>query len=126
MEIVIIGKPDFAGKIAQAVPSANFVELEERIFPDGEVCPRLLISKAGTRGNGEKCHYCSTAGTGSMQEQLSYHIIVDNLQRQTVYSSQDHLFYAISYLFTAGYRISIRRTFFYSISIVSFGISWFR
>jgi ribose-phosphate pyrophosphokinase len=44
MEIVIIGKPDFAGKIAQEIPSANFIELEERIFPDGEVCPRLLIS----------------------------------------------------------------------------------
>jgi ribose-phosphate pyrophosphokinase len=45
MGIVIIGKPDFAGKIANKIPSSCFIEIEERIFPDGEVCPRLLLSE---------------------------------------------------------------------------------
>ncbi len=44
MTVIIVGKEDFAGKIAQEVSSSIFIEIEERIFPDGELCPRILIS----------------------------------------------------------------------------------
>ena len=45
MKVVLVGKPDFAGQIAKRVPSSLFIEIEERIFSDGEVCPRLHISR---------------------------------------------------------------------------------
>lgn len=44
MKPVIIGKPDFAGKIAKTISDSYFIEIDERIFPDGEVCPRLLLT----------------------------------------------------------------------------------
>jgi ribose-phosphate pyrophosphokinase len=44
MKVIIVGKQEFAGKVASEINGAIFVELEERVFPDGEVCPRLLIS----------------------------------------------------------------------------------
>ncbi|UCG89743.1 MAG: ribose-phosphate pyrophosphokinase [Candidatus Heimdallarchaeota archaeon] len=44
MVVTIIGKSNFAGKIAKVVTKSVFIEIEERIFPDDEVCPRLLIS----------------------------------------------------------------------------------
>ncbi|MFX1286219.1 MAG: ribose-phosphate diphosphokinase [Promethearchaeota archaeon] len=44
MAIVIIGKSNFAGKIAKSVSKSVFIEIEEKIFPDNEVCPRLLLS----------------------------------------------------------------------------------
>ncbi len=43
MKIVLVGKPDFAGRIAERITNSLFVEVEERIFPDGEVCPRLHL-----------------------------------------------------------------------------------
>ncbi len=43
MRIVLIGKLDFAGKIAELIPNSNFIEIEERVFPDGEVCPHFLL-----------------------------------------------------------------------------------
>jgi len=43
MKTIVVGKHEFAGKIATELKEATFIELEERIFPDGEVCPRLLI-----------------------------------------------------------------------------------
>ncbi|MFW9780255.1 MAG: ribose-phosphate diphosphokinase [Candidatus Heimdallarchaeota archaeon] len=46
MKKVIIGQETFAGKIAEEISSARFFQLEERIFPDGEVCPRILIPDA--------------------------------------------------------------------------------
>lgn len=45
MKLVILGRPDFAGIIADNIPNAVFVEIEERIFPDGEICPRILITE---------------------------------------------------------------------------------
>jgi ribose-phosphate pyrophosphokinase len=45
MDIIIAGNPEFAGKIAEKLPNSFFIEIEERIFPDGEVCPRLLLSE---------------------------------------------------------------------------------
>ncbi|UCE12271.1 MAG: ribose-phosphate diphosphokinase [Candidatus Heimdallarchaeota archaeon] len=45
MEVILIGKTDYAGKIAETLPTSSFIEIEEKIFPDGEVCPRLLITK---------------------------------------------------------------------------------
>ncbi|MHA2173651.1 MAG: ribose-phosphate diphosphokinase [Candidatus Hodarchaeales archaeon] len=48
MEIIIVGKTDFAKKIADNIPSAGFLEVEERTFPDGEICPRLLIDNRST------------------------------------------------------------------------------
>lgn len=44
MKVTLIGKADFAGKIAETLSTSTFVEIEERIFPDGEICPRLLIT----------------------------------------------------------------------------------
>jgi ribose-phosphate pyrophosphokinase len=44
MKPVIIGKPDFAGKIAKTISNSYFIEIKEKIFPDGEVCPRLLLT----------------------------------------------------------------------------------
>jgi ribose-phosphate pyrophosphokinase len=45
MKVVLIGKSDFAGEIADLIPDSDFIEIEERIFPDGEVCPRLLLTE---------------------------------------------------------------------------------
>ncbi len=45
MKIVLIGKSNFAGKIAKTISKSVFVEVEEKIFPDTEVCPRLLLSE---------------------------------------------------------------------------------
>lgn len=45
MNLVLVGKPEFAGKIAESISNSLFIEINERIFPDGEICPRLLISK---------------------------------------------------------------------------------
>ncbi|MFX0119713.1 MAG: ribose-phosphate diphosphokinase [Candidatus Hodarchaeota archaeon] len=44
MKVTLIGKSNFAGMIAKAVSESVFIEVEERTFPDEEVCPRLLIS----------------------------------------------------------------------------------
>ena len=44
MKPIIIGKPEFAGKIAKTISDSYFIEIDERIFPDGEVCPRLLLT----------------------------------------------------------------------------------
>ena len=35
---------DFGEKLAKRVTGSTFLEIEERIFPDGEICPRLLIT----------------------------------------------------------------------------------
>lgn len=43
MKIIVVGKHDFAGKLSSEIEGAIFVNLEEKIFPDGEICPRLLI-----------------------------------------------------------------------------------
>jgi len=45
MDIILVGNPEFAGKIAEALPSSTYIGIDERIFPDGEVCPRLLLSE---------------------------------------------------------------------------------
>jgi ribose-phosphate pyrophosphokinase len=45
MDVILIGKPDFAGKIAETLPNSNFIEIEEKFFPDGEICPRILLSE---------------------------------------------------------------------------------
>ncbi|MFW9906117.1 MAG: ribose-phosphate diphosphokinase [Candidatus Thorarchaeota archaeon] len=45
MDIIIVGNPGFAGKIAEVLPASTFIGIEERVFPDGEVCPRLLLSE---------------------------------------------------------------------------------
>jgi ribose-phosphate pyrophosphokinase len=44
MRVIVIGKRDFAEKLAKRITSATFLEIDERIFPDGEICPRLLIT----------------------------------------------------------------------------------
>ncbi|MFW9853845.1 MAG: ribose-phosphate diphosphokinase [Candidatus Thorarchaeota archaeon] len=44
LKMVIVGQESFAGKIAENISSARFFPLEKRLFPDGEVCPRLVIS----------------------------------------------------------------------------------
>lgn len=44
MQVIVIGKTDFAEKLAKRITGATFLELDERIFPDGEICPRLLIT----------------------------------------------------------------------------------
>ncbi len=44
MDVILIGKPDFAGKIVETLSTSSFLGIEEKIFPDGEVCPRLLLS----------------------------------------------------------------------------------
>ena len=44
MRVIVIGKTDFAGKLAKRIAEATFLEIEERVFPDGEICPRLLIT----------------------------------------------------------------------------------
>ncbi len=44
MKLVVVGKRDFAGKLSTEIEGAIFVEIEERIFPDGEVCPRLQLT----------------------------------------------------------------------------------
>jgi len=45
MDVILLGKPEFAGKIAENLSSSTYIGIEERIFPDGEVCPRLLLSE---------------------------------------------------------------------------------
>ncbi len=45
MDVILLGKPEFAGKIAEKLSSSTYIGIEERIFPDGEVCPRLLLSE---------------------------------------------------------------------------------
>ncbi|MHA2223832.1 MAG: ribose-phosphate diphosphokinase [Candidatus Hodarchaeales archaeon] len=50
MEVTLIGKSSFAGKIAKTVSSSSFIEIEERLFPDGEICPRLLLNDNIVRG----------------------------------------------------------------------------
>jgi len=44
MRVIVIGKTEFAGRLTKKITGATFLEIDERIFPDGEVCPRLLIS----------------------------------------------------------------------------------
>ena len=44
MRVIVVGKPDFAKKLSERIPGSTFLEIEERIFPDGEICPRLLIT----------------------------------------------------------------------------------
>ena len=44
MGLIILGQPDFAGQIAGRIPNASFLTIEERIFPDGEICPRLVLT----------------------------------------------------------------------------------
>jgi ribose-phosphate pyrophosphokinase len=43
MTVFVVGKPDFAKNLADKIKGAYFLELEDRIFPDGEICPRLII-----------------------------------------------------------------------------------
>ncbi|MHA1993521.1 MAG: ribose-phosphate diphosphokinase [Candidatus Hodarchaeales archaeon] len=43
MKVIVVGKHDFAGKLSTEIEGAIFIEIDERIFPDGEVCPRLLL-----------------------------------------------------------------------------------
>ena len=43
MKVVVVGKHEFAGKLSTEIDGAIFIEIDERIFPDGEVCPRLLL-----------------------------------------------------------------------------------
>ncbi|MFX1514929.1 MAG: ribose-phosphate diphosphokinase [Promethearchaeota archaeon] len=45
MDVILIGNSNFAGKIAEALPSSAYIGIDERIFSDGEVCPRLLLSE---------------------------------------------------------------------------------
>ncbi|MHA2202699.1 MAG: ribose-phosphate pyrophosphokinase-like domain-containing protein, partial [Candidatus Hodarchaeales archaeon] len=42
MDVILVGNPEFAGKIAEGLSSSAYIGIDERIFPDGEVCPRLL------------------------------------------------------------------------------------
>jgi ribose-phosphate pyrophosphokinase len=44
MRVIVIGTTDFAGKLAKKITGAIFLEINEIIFPDGEICPRLLIN----------------------------------------------------------------------------------
>jgi len=44
MRIIVIGKTDFAEKLSKRITGATFLEIDERVFPDGEICPRLLIT----------------------------------------------------------------------------------
>lgn len=44
MDVILIGTPNFAGKVAERLSNSYFIEIEEKIFPDGEVCPRLKLS----------------------------------------------------------------------------------
>ncbi len=44
MRVIVIGKSDFAEKLAERITGSTFLEMEERIFPDGEICPRLFIT----------------------------------------------------------------------------------
>ena len=44
MQIIILGQSHFAKKLADKVPKAVFLEIEEKIFPDGEICPRILMT----------------------------------------------------------------------------------
>ena len=39
--MIVVGNDDFAKKLATALGS-KFVPFEQRVFPDGEVCPRIL------------------------------------------------------------------------------------
>ena len=43
MKLFVVGYREFAQKLTAGIPGATFVEVKERIFPDGEVCPRILI-----------------------------------------------------------------------------------
>jgi ribose-phosphate pyrophosphokinase len=43
MNIIVVGYHDFAKKLAAEIPEAEFIEINERVFPDGEICPRILI-----------------------------------------------------------------------------------
>ena len=45
MKIFVVGYYEFAKKLAAGIPGAKFVEIKERIFPDGEICPRILIEE---------------------------------------------------------------------------------
>ncbi len=52
MDVILVGNPEFAGKIAEALSSSAYIGIDERIFPDGEVCPRLLsFEENQLRGN---------------------------------------------------------------------------
>jgi len=41
--MIVIGDRSFAGEIAKQLSDSFFIEIEEKKFPDGEICPRLLI-----------------------------------------------------------------------------------
>lgn len=45
MDVILVGNPEFAGKIAETLSSSAYIGIDERFFPDGEVCPRLLLSE---------------------------------------------------------------------------------
>ncbi|UCG00475.1 MAG: ribose-phosphate pyrophosphokinase [Candidatus Heimdallarchaeota archaeon] len=45
MGVILVGNPEFAGKISETLSSSAFVGIDHRIFPDGEVCPRLQLSE---------------------------------------------------------------------------------
>ena len=45
MRVIVIGKKDFGEKLAKRIPESTFLEIEDRVFPDGEICPRLLIKE---------------------------------------------------------------------------------
>jgi len=44
MELIIFGQSDFARQIADRIQNATFLAIEERTFPDGEICPRLVFT----------------------------------------------------------------------------------
>ena len=44
MRVIVIGKRDFAEKLAKRITGATFLEIDTRIFPDGEICPTILIT----------------------------------------------------------------------------------
>ncbi len=48
MDVILIGTTNFAGKVAERLSNSYFLEIEEKIFPDGEICPRLKLSEETT------------------------------------------------------------------------------
>lgn len=82
METILVGKADFAKKIADRIPGANFLEVEERVFPDGEICPRLLIEKRKTMNKVHAIVALQLSLSQSKNDYLiSLFLIIKNLKR---------------------------------------------
>ncbi len=82
MEIILVGKPDFAKKISEKIPGAVFLEIEDRKFPDGEICPRILIEKASTIQNAHTIVALQLIFSESINDYLiSLFLIIKNLKR---------------------------------------------